>query len=184
MLYHHFGCVVPSFEALELIRQVAKGRTVVDLGSGNGYWTYMLRRLDEKKPVSVVPVDSGLSEWRTVWIGDTVTSDGVEWLKENKGGEGMVLLLVYPQVGLEFTSKVLKAYSEFLTLFLGYVQWLNSNCRGRHNHSSGNTERKRLYRVSGRDDRRMDRAGDARVFQAAADTAAEFRCQGRGAVRV
>lgn len=112
VLYHHFGCVCPSFESLELIRQIAKGRRVVDLGSGNGYWTYMLRKLDEKKPINVLAIDSGLSEWRTVWIGDTVTSDGVKWLQGNNGGKDDVLLLVYPQVGLEFTSKVLKSYSK------------------------------------------------------------------------
>ncbi|THW61454.1 NAD(P)-binding protein [Aureobasidium pullulans] len=37
ILYHHFGCVCPSYESLSIIYQLAKGRTVVDLGSGNGY---------------------------------------------------------------------------------------------------------------------------------------------------
>lgn len=72
----------------------------------------MLRRLDAKKPVTVVPIDSGLSEWRTVWVGDTVTTDGIQWLAKNKGGDGMVLLLVYPQVGADFTGRVLRAYSK------------------------------------------------------------------------
>jgi len=73
----------------------------------------MLRRLgDEKKPVKVVPVDSGLSEWRTVWIGDTVVSDGVKYLQQHQDGKDQVLLLVYPQVGADFTGKVLRAYSK------------------------------------------------------------------------
>ena len=119
VLYHHFGCIVPSYEALCLINQLAaKGRTVLDLGSGNGYWTYMLRRFDSKKPLQVVPVDNGLSEWRTVWIGDTVNSDGVEWLQQHDHGKDVVLLLVYPQVGADFTGKVLRAYSESSTYFV------------------------------------------------------------------
>ncbi|GAB7356766.1 hypothetical protein MBLNU459_g7662t1 [Dothideomycetes sp. NU459] len=110
VLYHHFGCVVPSYEALCLIAQLAAGRTVLDLGSGNGYWTYMLRRFAAVKPVKVVPVDNGLSEWRTVWVPDTVTSDGVQYLAKNGDGKDLVLLLVYPQVGADFTGKVLRSY--------------------------------------------------------------------------
>lgn len=112
ILYHHFGCICPSYEALSLIAQLARGRTVIDLGSGNGYWSYMLRRFDAKKPLEVVPIDNGISEWRTVWVGNTVVSDGVQWLGKNTGGKDMLLLLVYPQVGADFTGKVLRAYSK------------------------------------------------------------------------
>lgn len=67
VIYHHFGCVCPSFEGLEIIRLVAKGRSIIDLGSGNGYWTYMLRRMkDGKKNLEVIPIDNGISEWRTM----------------------------------------------------------------------------------------------------------------------
>ena len=114
ILYHHFGCIVPSYEALVLIQQFARGRGVVDLGSGNGYWTFMLRKLDEsaKKRVQVVPVDSGLSEWRTMWIGDTVCADGVKYLQQNAGAADKLLLLVYPQVSDDFTGNILRAYSK------------------------------------------------------------------------
>lgn len=116
ILYHHFGCVVPSYEALCLITQLAGSRTILDLGSGNGYWSYMLRRFtspsssSSSKKASVTAVDNGLSEWRTLWIPDTVTSDGVEYLSKNRDGKDMLLLLVYPQVGADFTGKVLRAY--------------------------------------------------------------------------
>ncbi|KAI0388759.1 hypothetical protein F5Y17DRAFT_180618 [Xylariaceae sp. FL0594] len=43
VLMHHFGCVCPSYEALEILRLVADGREILDVGSGNGYWTRMLR---------------------------------------------------------------------------------------------------------------------------------------------
>jgi len=110
VLYHHFGCIVPSYESMCIIQQVAKGRTIIDLGSGNGYWTYMLRRFDRNKPMKVIPVDIGLSEWRTVWVGDTVVADGIKYLGQNGGGKDQVLLLVYPQVGADFTGNILRAY--------------------------------------------------------------------------
>lgn len=115
VLYHHFSCVCPSYESLEILRQVAKGRPIVDVGSGNGYWTYMLRRMkDGKKNLEVVPVDNGLSDWRTLWVPDTVEMDSVEWLKKHDNGKGHVLLLVYPQVSHDFTAKTIQAYREFV----------------------------------------------------------------------
>lgn len=119
VLYHHFGCVCPSYEALSLILQLAKGRTIIDMGSGNGYWTYMLRRQEQGKNKStMIPVDSGLSEWRTMWVGDTVQLDGVKWLNQHEGAKDDVLLLVYPNTGEEFTSKMIKAYSMLFWLSL------------------------------------------------------------------
>ena len=103
---HHFSCLVPSFEGLEVIRQVAQGREVYDIGSGNGYWTYMLRR----QGVKVWAVDDGQSAWRTMWVGDTISADGAKWLKGRKGGKEGVCLMVYPVVGGEFTRSVVEAY--------------------------------------------------------------------------
>ncbi|KAK5081833.1 hypothetical protein LTR70_008512 [Exophiala xenobiotica] len=106
---HHFGCVCPSYEALEIVKAVSKGRAgaVLDVGSGNGYWTYMLRR----QGVEVFAVDNGQSAWRTLWIGDTVTEDGAKYVRRRPGsGKDDVLLMVYPVVGLAFTTSVLDAY--------------------------------------------------------------------------
>ena len=103
---HHFGCLVPSYEGLEIIKQAAKGQTILEIGSGNGYWTLMLRRLG----LGVVAVDNMQSEYRTLWISNTVVEDGEKYLKINKGCQDMMLLLVYPIVGLDFTRKVLKEY--------------------------------------------------------------------------
>lgn len=115
ILYHHFGCVCPSYEALCYISQLSKGRKIVDMGSGNGYWTYMLRRLEQgKKKSEVMPVDSGLSEYRTIWVDDTVQLDGVKWLNQHQGAKDAVLLLVYPNTGEDFTSKMIKAYRTYI----------------------------------------------------------------------
>lgn len=92
---HHFGCATPSHESLQILKTLAGGRAVADIGSGNGYWTYMLRRYG----LTVHPVDNMQSEWRVNWVTDTVISDGVKWLKKNSAGKDLVLLLVYPVVG-------------------------------------------------------------------------------------
>jgi len=92
---HHFGCATPSHEALELLRLAAAGRAVADIGSGNGYWSFMLRRYG----VTAHPVDNMQSEWRVNWVDDTEVSDGVKWLGKHDRGRDMVLLLVYPVVG-------------------------------------------------------------------------------------
>lgn len=54
-----------------------------------------------------------------MWIGDTITSDGVAFLKSppariltsiGKGAKDAILLLVYPQVSADFTAKVINTY--------------------------------------------------------------------------
>ncbi|KAI4088325.1 MAG: hypothetical protein LQ339_008722 [Xanthoria mediterranea] len=107
VLMHHFGCVAPSYESLEVIKQSAKGRKVLDLGCGNGYWTHMLRRLG----VPVDAVDNLQSKYRTVWINDVMVEEGEKYLKARNGAEDALLLLVYPIVGSDFTARVLDAYA-------------------------------------------------------------------------
>ena len=124
---HHFGCVVPSWEGLEVLKWVVeRGRgeggkgeggkkgAVLDVCSGGGYWTLMLRRHFEERGcgAEVIAVDSGQSVYRTVWIGDTVVADGVKYIEKDRGGgKGDVLLLVYPIVGGErFTERVVRAF--------------------------------------------------------------------------
>lgn len=107
VFYHHFGCVVPSYEALEAIKQLAANRPVIDAGSGNGYWTYMLRRMG----LEVTPVDNGDSVWRTMWVDDTVKMDAGKYIeKQKRGSSDCALLMVYPQVTTDFTKDALNAY--------------------------------------------------------------------------
>ncbi|KAG6125005.1 hypothetical protein E4U12_007720 [Claviceps purpurea] len=95
VLMHHFGCATPSHESLEILRILADGRPIADVGSGNGYWTFMLRGYG----LTVHAVDNMQSEWRVNWVSDTVITDGVQWLQRHEKGKDMVLLLVYPVVG-------------------------------------------------------------------------------------
>lgn len=103
---HHFGCVCPSYEALEIVKNVSKGKTVLDVGCGNGYWTYMLR----KHGLEVVGADNAQSRYRTCWIGDVAFEDGLAFLKKRQGGKRDVLLLVYPITANDFTGSMLKAF--------------------------------------------------------------------------
>lgn len=133
IFYHHFGCVVPSYAALHVIAKLAQPakpskepvRPILDVGSGNGYWTYILRQFVGPDPswkaLEVHAVDNQLSEYRISWVEDTMVADGVKFLKSGKikgeagersvdGGKGCVLLLVYPQATGGFTESVLRAY--------------------------------------------------------------------------
>ena len=113
---HHFSCVCPSYEALSVISSLAKGKTVIDMGSGNGYWTHILRR---EHRCHVIAVDSGQSKWRTMWISDTVVSDGMQLLRKRSGGKDDVLLMVYPIVAYQFTEKVIKDFKGNLICIAG-----------------------------------------------------------------
>jgi hypothetical protein len=133
VLMHHFGCACPSHEALEILRVLAAGRTIIDAGSGGGYWTWMLRRYG----VASVAVDSAQSDWRVDWLSGATTSSSsssdssslsgghpattvrltaTSFLAQPsvRAGRDHVLLLVYPIVGTDgngaFTRRLLGAY--------------------------------------------------------------------------
>ncbi|KAF2818429.1 hypothetical protein CC86DRAFT_364284 [Ophiobolus disseminans] len=123
VFYHHFGCVVPSYAALHVIAKLAQPSKpskesvlpILDIGSGNGYWTYMLRNfpladISGAKQLDVRPIDNQLSEYRVSWVRDTIKSDGQAYLKQHDDGKGCILLLVYPQATGNFTGPVLKAF--------------------------------------------------------------------------
>ncbi|KAH9225036.1 hypothetical protein DL95DRAFT_431082 [Leptodontidium sp. 2 PMI_412] len=118
VFYHHFGCVLPSYEALQIISQLVADSGVdgvIDMASGNGYWTYMLRRMK----LNVAAVDNMASEYRTRWIENTVKADGVEYLKKNGGGKGRVLLMVYMVTAGSFTKRVLREYRGDVIVIIG-----------------------------------------------------------------
>jgi hypothetical protein len=136
VLYNHFGCLCPSGDALSIIQQLASTtpptpsqikRPIVEIGSGNGYWAFLLRKLG----LTVYAVDNQVSLWRTTWIHDTIIKDGVKFLQSpptnlpvspgERGCCDSILLLVYPQVSNDFTGKVIRAY-EGDTIVVGGTQ--------------------------------------------------------------
>lgn len=126
VFYHHFGCIVPSYAALSTIAKLAQPLKpskdpavlpILDIGSGNGYWTFMLRQFPVSdiaqgaRTLDVRAVDNQLSEYRVCWIPDTINVDGKAYLEKSvDGGRGCVLLLVYPQATGDFTAGVLRAF--------------------------------------------------------------------------
>jgi hypothetical protein len=88
---------------------------ILDIGSGNGYWTYMLRNfpitdISGAKGLDVRAIDNQLSEYRVSWVRDTIKSDGQAYLKQHEDGKACILLLVYPQATGNFTGPILKAF--------------------------------------------------------------------------
>ncbi|OAA72141.1 hypothetical protein ISF_01214 [Cordyceps fumosorosea ARSEF 2679] len=92
------------------LKILADGRNIADIGSGNGYWSYMLRAYGLK----CHPVDNLQSIWRVSWVDDTAVSEGVNWLKRHENGKQMVLLLVYPVVGGSISGGVQGAFTRNL----------------------------------------------------------------------
>jgi len=114
---------VPSYAALHVIAKLAQPAKpskeevlpILDIGSGNGYWSFMLRNfpmsdISGAKKLDVRGIDNQLSEYRVSWIPDTIKKDGRDYLLENNGGKGCILLLVYPQATGDFTAPILRAF--------------------------------------------------------------------------
>ena len=80
----------------------------------------MLRRHPGIEPTKVLAIDNLQSEYRTLWVSDTIVTDGVEYLgKTRAGGRDDVLLLIYPIVGLDFTRKIIEAYKGDVLIVAG-----------------------------------------------------------------
>lgn len=89
----------------------------------------MLRQFDQgKKKLQVTAVDNGLSEWRTMWVADTVEMDGMKFLAQHSGGKDAMLLLIYPNTGEDFTSKMIRAYSRLKLIQNGIFHLTNRLC--------------------------------------------------------
>ena len=121
IFYHHFGCIVPSYAALHVIAKLAQPskpskepvKPILDIGSGSGYWTYMLRKFPSDSnmlPLNVCAIDNETSEYRISWINDTIKTNGMDYLAKNNNGKDSVLLLVYPQTTGNFTGPILKKF--------------------------------------------------------------------------
>lgn len=107
---HHFACACPSHDALSMLTTLAAGRPILDMGSGNGYWSRLLSAYGAKP----IPIDSQQSAWRVNWTPlETVISTGTAYLASHKGCQDAVLLMVYPIVGSppgSFVRDMLRLY--------------------------------------------------------------------------
>jgi hypothetical protein len=69
--------------------------------------------------LDVVAVDNMSSEYRTMWIADTVKADGVGYLKQNAGGKGRILLMVYMVTAGDLTRRIVQAYTGDVIVIVG-----------------------------------------------------------------
>ncbi|KAK0665869.1 hypothetical protein QBC41DRAFT_327055 [Cercophora samala] len=166
VVMHHFGCVVPSYEALGIIKSLVGGGggvqngnnsnggvapenggengtadgsgkkpktkktkkekpppplKVLDVGSGNGYWSFMLRQYG----METTAVDNLQSEWRVTWIPDTLLTTGTAFLQSLPPQEhkAHILLLVYPITGPDgrgsFTRELMREYKGDIVVVAG-----------------------------------------------------------------
>ncbi|KAK1758607.1 hypothetical protein QBC47DRAFT_375214 [Echria macrotheca] len=102
ILMHHFGCAVPTHEALTILSLLCgPSQKIADIGSGSGYWTFLLRQyLSSRSPSqAVLGIDNAQSLWRTTWIADTVITPGTTFLSSLPNHKDIILLMVYPIVG-------------------------------------------------------------------------------------
>ena len=112
---HHFGCGIPSWEAINTIKLLTGKLRCFDVGCGNGYWTWLLR----KEGVQVEAVDDCSSKWRTMWINDVQKVDAVSFLKR-RSEEESVLLMVYPIVGGgNLTTRIIDAFKGNIIILVG-----------------------------------------------------------------
>lgn len=112
---HHFGCAIPSLEALQLIKYVARDGSVLDVGCGNAYWTWLLRR----QHVRVVPIDDCSSTWRTIFADDIIKSDAIKFLN-GRDTKHEILLLVYPITGANhLTKRIIDVFQGDTIVYVG-----------------------------------------------------------------
>lgn len=96
-----YSCSIPNETALNTI---ARYGPVIEVGSGSGYWAYLLRL----KNVDIIAVDNGTEsiwnhenrDWMYDWFPDTVNADGLQYISERGGFRDRTLLLCWPRVGM------------------------------------------------------------------------------------
>ncbi|KAK0718887.1 PCI domain-containing protein [Apiosordaria backusii] len=94
---------------------------ILDVGSGNGYWSFMLRQYG----LETVAVDNMQSEWRVNWIPNTHLTTGTSFLKSlpRPQHKNHILLLVYPITGPDgngsFTRDLIKEYKGDVVIVSG-----------------------------------------------------------------
>lgn len=69
--------------------------------------------------INTVAVDNMASEYRTMWISDTVKADAVAHLQKHNGGREKVLLMVYMVTAGTLTKRLLKEYMGELVVVVG-----------------------------------------------------------------
>lgn len=91
ILVHKFSWAVPSAAALDEIKTFCKGRRVIEIGAGTGYWASLLQARGQ----TVVPVDS-CKEPVDCQYTQVTKADGSQFLRAHDTSED-VLMCCWPR---------------------------------------------------------------------------------------
>lgn len=76
-LVNRYSWAIPDDKVIEMIREAASGRTVVDLGCGSGYWVYVLRQAGVDA-IGVDLLDHHTCQTSDQWV-DVIQADAAEY---------------------------------------------------------------------------------------------------------
>jgi len=98
---HRFGYGIPCSEAIDHIAELGP---LIEVGAGNGFWTYWLRRAG----CDVVAADPQAPDPYTghAWIDDMLIEDGVQAVLRNPGRS---ILMVWPRYDTLWPTHVVHA---------------------------------------------------------------------------
>jgi hypothetical protein len=116
-----YSWAIPNALALKTISEL---QPVVEIGSGNGYWVYLLRsRGCDVTAVDSYPNDRTRGQRNvsrhaaTTWIDDTIVMSGEQFLREQKGCKHATLLFCWPREGM--LESILRHYSGNVIVVIG-----------------------------------------------------------------
>lgn len=109
-----YSWVIPSHEALSSCVRLAKTGKIIEIGSGSGYWTSLLRGYG----ADVIAVDPHPASRHFIW--DTIRRKGEEYLTDQGGCPDRALFMCWPRGS--FGDKVLQAYNGDTLLWIGEAQ--------------------------------------------------------------
>jgi hypothetical protein len=119
-LVNQFAWAIPSDDAIHWLAKQLKGRPVVELGAGNGYWAHLL----EQVGIEVTAYDRALA-----WRGDEnhwIRSDTKVWHPVRRGTQAMVrnhqdkvLMLCWPPYNNRFAVETLRYYQGDTLVYVG-----------------------------------------------------------------
>lgn len=108
-----YGYAIPNETSLDVIAQFGQ---VLEVGSGSGYWAYLLR----KKSVEVIALDNRVScdSMEHDWFPDTVKTDVTQYLQDHDGCPDRALFMCWPNYDGDL---VLKAYKGRNVIVVGEI---------------------------------------------------------------
>lgn len=113
-LIKKYGFAIPNLEALEYIKKYSP---LLEVGSGTGYWSHELKKLN----VDIIATDLGMWQkesqwqWEKSWV-EVEQIDGVEAVRKYPD---RTLLMIWPSYNNIWAYKTLKEYQGKYFIYIG-----------------------------------------------------------------